>query len=103
MSGTDPYIGLAQAGSYKRTTPNNAALTTSYQLLMRENSNRKGFDIQNTHASSGIYVRFGTSGPEWFIDAGGGFSRNAKTGSVWVGEIYIKGVAGSETYVAEEH
>lgn len=99
-----PSTPIPQA-STKRLLPNGtASLTTSYQLLMRENAGRQGFDIQGTAAnSSNIYVRFGTSGPEYeLLSGGGGFSRNNKTGSVFVGDIYIKG-GNAETFTAEEH
>lgn len=112
MVGPDPfanYTGTQPAGPYagsrKRLLPDGTAtLTTSYQLLMPRNTTRTGFDIQSVLANTtNMVVRFGTTGPEWEISPGGGFSRNNKTGNVWNGDIWIKAASGTPAFIAEEH
>ncbi len=96
----DPYIGQTNAGTKNRTL----TMTTSYALLMPENAARVGWDMANISGAGDITVRLGGSGGEEYkISAYGSFSRNKHTGSVWVGEIYAKGAAGSEVLTCEEH
>lgn len=108
----NPYVNYTGTPSFPllaattiRTLPNGTAtLTTAYQLVMRDNAQRHGFDIESAIANTTtVFVRFGTAGPEWQISAGGGMSRNKLTGDVFSGEIYMKGASGGETFIAEEH
>lgn len=108
----DPYVNYTGVSSFplkaattKRSLPNGTlTLTTAYQLLMSENAQRRGFDIEsNIGNTTVVWVRFGTAGPEYDIGPGGSFSRNKLTGDVYPGDIYIKGASGSETFTAEEH
>lgn len=108
----NPYVNYTgvrsnplKKATKKRLLPNGTnVLTNAYQLLMPESADRKGFDIQSATANTTlILVRFGTDGAEFEIAPSGGFSRNYKTGDVYVGDIYIKGASGNETFTAEEH
>ncbi len=108
----NPYVNYTgvpsfplKAATTKRLLPNGTAtLTTAYQLLMPENAQRRGFDIESGVANgTAVLVRFGLTGPEWELAGGGGISRNKLTGDVYPGDIYIKGASGAETFIAEEH
>lgn len=107
----DPYInytGVPSASlllaSKKRSLPNGTVvLTTAYQLLMRENALRTSFAVEAIQANIGnVFVRYGTTGPEWEILPAGMFHRTNKTGSVFKGEMYIKSTQAGDTFVAEE-
>lgn len=111
MSGPDPYVNRTGTPSFplplaskERALPNGTVvLTTSYQLLMRENALRTSFAIEAMQANIGnVMVRFGSDGNEYEILPAGMFYRTNKTGSVFKGEIYIKSTQAGDTFTAEE-
>jgi len=110
----DPYINYTGTSSFpikaatkiRKTVESTPLLTVTnaYKLVFPENALRKGFAIESAVSNTTkVYVRYGTTGPEWELSGGGSFGRDVKTGSVFTGELYMKGASGGEAFIAEEY
>lgn len=100
MAERDPYVLQAQAGEADRTlTPSG----TTYVLAMAERATRKGYEIEGAIANTGtISIRYGASGTEYEIVAGGSHMRTPATGGVFKGDIYVKTTVGGEKIIIRE-
>lgn len=94
---SDVHLGEAQAGLHNYSL----TATTSYVKAIPENASRRSYCFQNQSATV-VTVRLGLTGPEYILTQNGSFARTAQTGSVFSGDIYVKGASGGEVVVIEE-
>lgn len=101
MTTVDPYIG--RAGTDTGNKDRSITLTTNYQLVMKENAARVGYEFEGAIAATGtISIRYGASDTPYEIIGGGAHMRNRDTGGVYAGDIYAKSTVGGDKLIARE-
>lgn len=102
MSEIDPYINYDARTPSTGELDHSIALTTAYQLVMRENSGRTGYEFEGAIADTGtISIRYGT-GSTVFEIVGGGSHMRDKNAGVFVGEIYAKSSMNGDKLIVRE-
>lgn len=103
MSEIDSYINYDSRTPYAGSKDKTLVMTTAYQLVMRENAARVGYEFEAAIAATGtISIRYGASSTVFEIVAGGAHERDPKTGGVYVGDIYAKSSVNADNLIARE-
>lgn len=103
MSEIDPYINYDARTVSTGEKDRSITLTTGYQLVMRENAGRIGYEFEGAIvAANTISIRYGLTDTPFEIVGGGSHMRDPKTGGVFVGDIYAKSGTGGDKLIARE-
>lgn len=103
MSEIDPYINYNARTVSTGEKDRSITLTNAYQLVMRENAGRTGYEFEGAIADTGtISIRYGLTDTPFEIIGGGNHIRDAATGGVFVGEIYAKSSVNGDKLIARE-